>query len=252
MTGRQLLILVVSFSLTMAVLVTGLLVFEAPASSATPASPVVIASAPPTVSSRLIPTRGPAPTPTASAVVSIAATPVPMPSTAPSASVDPAATIPALRTATPTSVVPSASTSGDETARTVIVTVLGADYVSADVPQNGTVTKLPDGSVRLETTRMYSFPMVLTYELPPEMLPAGTRILAIQGTRVCGSASGDFWESYGPDGSDPTEHEFGPPQPDGCWHYGPAPGPDTTVTVGQRTQTVYIISKIEYTVTIGP
>ena len=132
------------------------------------------------------------------------------------------------------------------------MTVLGADYVDSAIAPNATATRLADGSVLLQSTRMYSYPTTLTYTLPGDRLPPGTHITGILATKVCGSASGDFWESYGPDGSEPTEHEFGPPQPDGCWHYGAAPGPDTTVTVGMRTQTTYTITRVEYTVTVSP
>ena len=253
MTGRQPFILAASFSVTFAVLVGGLFAYQAVATPATTPAPTSIVAGPlltppptvkPIVSSR----------PSVLPVVEApAASAQPTAIASPAASNSGTATMAPLRSPANTTApaTPSPQSSGGP-GRTLVVTVQGTDYVDAQIPQNGTITKMPDGSVRLETTRMYSDPMVVTYELPADRLPTGTRILGIQGTKVCGSATGDFWESYGPDGSDPTEHEFGPPQPDGCWHYGPAPGPDTTVTVGQRTQTVYIITKIEYTVTIGP
>jgi hypothetical protein len=69
---------------------------------------------------------------------------------------------------------------------------------------------------------------------------------------VCGTASGDFWESYGPQGSDPTEYEVVPPESDGCWHYRDAPGPDTTVKAFVHLATTFTITRIEYTVTVSP
>lgn len=62
--------------------------------------------------------------------------------------------------------------------------------------------------------------------------------------RICGSGSGDFWETYGPEGSDPVEHEVAAPDADGCWHYNGAPGPDTAVKAIIRLASTMTISRV--------
>ena len=91
--------------------------------------------------------------------------------------------------------------------------------------------------------------MEVTWELPAEAIPAGYRIISID-TAVCGAGSGDFWESYGPAGSDPEEQEVIAPAADGCWHYNGAPGPDTTVKAIIRLASVMAITRIDYVVTL--
>ena len=131
----------------------------------------------------------------------------------------------------------------------IVYTLRGDEYDEVDVPGNGTFIERPDGAVTLETTRDYSYQLVVTYYLPEDAIPAGRRITRID-TRVCGSGEGDFWETYGPEGGDTLEHEVSAPGPDGCWHYERAPGDDTSVIAIIRLRSTMTITKVEYTITV--
>jgi len=129
------------------------------------------------------------------------------------------------------------------------VIVLGSQYVASVVPSNGKVTAGTGGSVTMTLDRSVSNEIELDYELPPDRIPAGFTITSMN-VRICGSASGDFWEAYGPPGSDPTEYEVIQPASDGCWHFTGAPGPDTTVKAFVHLATTMTITRVEYTVTV--
>lgn len=129
---------------------------------------------------------------------------------------------------------------------TITVVVPGDQYELADVPENGTVTPLPGGAVRLETTRIISAQLMVTWFVPEGSVPEGTTITGVD-VAVCGSGDGDFYETYGPEGSDPMEHEVEPPDADGCWHYNDAIGDDTSVIAITRLASHLIIERVEYT-----
>jgi hypothetical protein len=129
--------------------------------------------------------------------------------------------------------------------------VPGNQYINSAVPSNGSVTSNADGSVTMKLDRTVSDEIELDYIVPADRIPAGKTITNMD-VLVCGTASGDFWESYGPQGSDPTEYEVVPPESDGCWHYRDAPGPDTTVKAFVHLATTFTITRIEYTVTVSP
>lgn len=127
--------------------------------------------------------------------------------------------------------------------------VLGSEYVNADVPANGKVTRGNGGSLTMTTDRTISAQMEVHWELPASKIPPGFRIVSVD-VRMCGTGTGDFWESYGPEGSTPDEHELTQPERDGCWHYTGAPGPDTTVKAIIRLASTMTISKLEYVATV--
>lgn len=131
----------------------------------------------------------------------------------------------------------------------LVLTLLGVQYESAVVAPNATLIKRDDGSILLVSRRGQSDTSEVHYRLPASALPPASQIVRID-TLVCGEGSGDFWETYGPDGSSPAEHEAIRPAVDGCWHYDDAPGPDTSVTGMVRTQTTLRIDRIVYTITV--
>lgn len=131
----------------------------------------------------------------------------------------------------------------------IVYTLRGDEYEDVDVPDSGTFTERPDGSVLLETIRLYSYQLILTYALPEDVIPVGKTITRVD-TRVCGSGEGDFWETYGPEGGDTLEHEVSAPGADGCWHYEKAPGFDTSVIAIIRLGSKMTIEKVEYTITV--
>jgi hypothetical protein len=132
----------------------------------------------------------------------------------------------------------------------IVVSVLGRDYATANVAGHGTLTQSTDGSITIQTDRTYAEQTEVDWELPADAIPAGATIRSLD-VRVCGKGSGDFWESYGPDGSDPIEEEVTPPQADGCWHYTGAPGHDTVVKVYIRLASTMTITRVEYTATVS-
>ena len=132
----------------------------------------------------------------------------------------------------------------------LVYTLRGDEYDTADVPENGILREGPDGSINMQTTRLLSYQLIVTYVLPEKVVPAGKRIVGID-TRVCGSGEGDFWETYGPEGSDTLEHEVSAPGRDGCWHYRNAPEIDPSVIAIIRLQSSMTITRVEYTITIA-
>ncbi|MES2209405.1 MAG: hypothetical protein V4515_04380 [Chloroflexota bacterium] len=130
----------------------------------------------------------------------------------------------------------------------ITITVKGRDYVSAEIPPNGTVKKQGDSAI-LHTDRSMSLFLGVTWDIPPGSIPFGAKIARID-SRVCGSGSGDFWETYGPDGSEPFEYAVEEPSPDGCWYFTNAPGPDTAILSQTRTEATLRIDKIVYTITL--
>lgn len=232
---RQLGLLAASFGGTLAVLLLVYLALGGLGGSspvATPShtpepTPDFVASAPPTIHPR--PTIRPT------------ATPSPGPSGTP-ASGTPSGGPGATPKASPT---PGPSLAPGST---LTITVKGRDYSNADIPSNGSVTKQGD-AVILKTTRDQSAFLVVEWTVPPGALPPGAKIARID-TLVCGSGKGDFWETYGPDGSDPYEYAVEEPAADGCWHFTNAPGPDTIVIASTRTEATMRVDRIVYTITL--
>lgn len=236
---KQLGLLFATFGGTLAVLLVAFLVIRqlgatsggSTAASASPsASPLAGVSTPvPTARpSRSIPPRPSVPPDD----------PSPSPSPSP-----PTGTVAARRTPVPT---PPPVAPGT----VVEIKVPGSGFVHEEVPSNGTVTKVAGGGVILQTTREFSEPLTVTYKLPLYQLPSGIKVVRVDAA-LCGNASGDFWESYGPAGSEPPEDEVTPPGPDGCWHYLGGSLSDTAVFAIIRTETTFKIDRVVYTVTAG-
>lgn len=127
------------------------------------------------------------------------------------------------------------------------VVVLGQKYASKQVPANGSVTNGANGSILMTTDTSISDELTVTYRLPASAMPAGTQIASVD-VAVCGSGQGDFWETYGPPGGEPEEHEVTPPDADGCWHYFDG-GSNTTVLAIIRLDSTLRIDRLVYTVT---
>lgn len=132
---------------------------------------------------------------------------------------------------------------------TQVYVVDGTDFVDSSVPTGGAVTPTDAGAV-LETTRAADEALLVTYELPAELLPAGALIHSVS-VRVCGTGEGDFWEVYGPLGAEPFEYEVTPPGVDGCWHFVDGNGGDTSIIAATMYETRMVVEKVEYTVTFA-
>ena len=195
----------------------------------------------------------PSPVTTAAAVAS----PNPRPTARPLASVNVTPSMSAVASATPTPTTAPATATPRPAAtparsiapgKTVEIVVPGSLYVQATVSPNAKVTRLPNNTVLITSDRTLSTGTTVVYRLPSSSLPPGTRIVHLE-VAVCGFAKGDFWETYGPPGSSPAEHEATPPDADGCWHYVAPAGAGTTVTAIVERQTTFRIDKVVYRIT---
>ena len=136
-------------------------------------------------------------------------------------------------------------------ALTTSVVLRGVDYADTSGPPESTLESLPSGAVRLTNVADSGESRRVDWVLPADALPANATILNINA-RVCGAGSGEFWESYGPNGGFPVEHEGEPPAADGCWHYSGAPGPDTRVEAYAVGASMMTVDRVEYDVTYLP
>jgi hypothetical protein len=193
------------------------------------------------------PPATPTPTPQATVV------PTPVPSANPDATpqetpappptpVAPSTTPVPLRTPAPSFAIPT--TAGAETQ---VLVVAGADFVESQVPDGGSITPSEDGIV-IQTTENSPDALWVTYRPDLAELPAGAQVLKVD-TRVCGQGTGQFWEQYGPVGSNPNEYEVAQPEADGCWHFTDAPADDLSVIASVMLQSSLYVEKVEYTVT---
>jgi hypothetical protein len=193
-------------------------------------------------------------------LIGVAGTPAPFRTRAPAGTPRPLTTRPPTPTRKP-GARPSIAPAGSPGATTepvtatipadgvVRVVLRGDQYELADIPENGTLTPVAGGGIRLETTRLYSHQLMVTWFVPPDAIPAGATATRVD-VAVCGRGDGDFYETYGPEGSDPTEHEVEPPSADGCWHYNGAIGDDTSVIAIVRLASSLTIDRVEYTLTL--
>jgi hypothetical protein len=136
---------------------------------------------------------------------------------------------------------PSGSPSGSQT-----ITLAGSDFKTSDVPEGGQLARNGDLAV-LRTSKTSTDALWVTYELDRAQLPAGTTIYSVD-TLICGRGSGDFWEVYGPTGSEPNEYEVVPPSADGCWHFTGAPGDDLSVIAAVMIESQLIVERVVFTV----
>lgn len=239
---RQALLLAASFLVTFAILAGAYAVYLSVSSnvvtpSAAPSAATAVSGATPAAPT-LAPTPGPAATP--------AQTAMPTPEPTPTRTPTPGPTSPTPR---PTSAAPISSSPG--TNKTVTVTVNGADYDRASVKlvDSSSITPLPNGGVAIQTDRTTHGTLYISWTVPSSEFPRSGTIAHID-TAVCGRGSGDFWEVYGPSGSDEAEYEATPPTRDGCWHFHGAPGPDTTTTAGVTLNSRLEIRQVVYTFTL--
>jgi len=166
------------------------------------------------------------------------------PSASVEASVEPTST-PSLTTSTSR---PTPTRARSASANTIEVVVLGSKYINPSLASNGKVTKLANGGMIMSSDRTISDPSEVQYRIPAGQIPAGTRITRID-VAVCGLGQGDFWESYGPSGSDPDEYEVTKPAADGCWHFNGGTGKDSLVRVAVEKLSSLRIDEVVYTVT---
>jgi iron uptake system EfeUOB component EfeO/EfeM len=131
------------------------------------------------------------------------------------------------------------------------VSVPGNQYSRLALASNGKVDAGPAGAEVLSADRSGSQASTLSYTLPANSIPPSD-ILRSVDVRICGAASGDFWESYGPTGSAPREYERMAPGADGCWTFTKGSGADTTVVVGVRLASTMTIDRVDYVLTVVP
>src|SRR4051794_20613366 len=186
------------------------------------------------------PTRTPTPTPTATrgptAPPRQTATPLATPAASLSFTPQP------LRTPPPSFALP-----GGSDGETQIFLVSGSAFVASIVPDGGVIDPTTNGVI-LATTANVSDALSVTYAFDASQLPAGAVISKLD-TRICGRGEGQFWEVYGPVGSNPTEYEVTPPEADGCWHFSDAPDEDLSVVASTMLDSRLYVEKVEYTVT---
>lgn len=126
----------------------------------------------------------------------------------------------------------------------------GSAYFAADVPLGSRLRRVGTSAVILSTSET-SDTTTVSWRPGPGALPAGRDVIDVK-TSICGSGSGDFWEVYGPTGSDPAEYEVTPPGDDGCWHFSDAPGTTLTVLGIALLDSTLTITSVEYLINFAP
>jgi hypothetical protein len=216
-------------------------------------SPFAPATAPPTAEPTAVtivePTPEPVATPLPTSESTATTEPVPTDTQAPTATPIPLPTpswSPAPLRTPPPSLTPGESTVPGAT-QTFVVN--GIAFSSSDVPANGQLVQSGDGVI-LQTTDDSADALWVTYVLDPANLPPGSVINNVD-VRICGEGDGDFWEVYGPPGSEPDEYEVLPPEADGCWHFTGAPGDDLSVIAGTMLESRLYVERVEFTITFA-
>ena len=207
------------------------------------------------------PTAAPTSTPVASSVPTASSSPTtsstasPSPSPNPSASATPSATnnlttpspSPAPMRTPPPSSVPQPS--GQPGGNSETYTLLGKEFTTYEVPEGGSLLLNGDALV-LRTIEDSPDALWVVYSLDPARLPAGATVYSIS-TAVCGYSSGQFWEVYGPSGSDPLEYEVTPPDADGCWYFRDAYTNDISAIAATMLESTMVIERVVFTVTFS-
>jgi hypothetical protein len=151
---------------------------------------------------------------------------------------------------TPSPTPPATGNSSPRPSPGTVLTIVVPGTAASDVQDyvDGVVFT-PDGSaLRIDSKRPAN--RRFSYELRPGDLPAGTKLSRLD-LKVCGTAKGDFWEIYGPDGADPYEIEVGQPEADGCWHFNGGTGDGSAIDLYINGNTHMRIDRLVYTVTVG-
>ena len=98
----------------------------------------------------------------------------------------------------------------------------------------------------LRTTSTSADVLWVTYRVDPAQLGGAT--IRTVDTAICGRGQGQFWEVYGPTGSNPVEYEVVPPSADGCWHFVDAATDDVSAIAIVMLESQLIIERVEFTV----
>ena len=97
--------------------------------------------------------------------------------------------------------------------------VAPTDYVEARIRGDARLEPLPDGGIRVVSTRASNADQYVEWWVDESVImPPGSQANKVL-TIVCGNGSGDWWEVYGPWGSDEFEVEVTGPGSDGCWYF---------------------------------
>lgn len=201
-------------------------------------------SPPPTAA----PTTTPVETATPTGSPSPTATPTGTPSQTPSLTPPPATPSPSpapLRTLPPSFAPPPSSRPGGSQT----FTLTGAQYSSYQIPEAASLLLNGDALV-MRTTSESDDAMWVTYRIEPTQLPAGATVHSVS-VAICGYGSGQFWEVYGPTGSEPHEYEVVPPDADGCWHFRDAQTNDISAIAGTMLESTMVIERVVFTVTFA-
>jgi len=136
--------------------------------------------------------------------------------------------------------------------QTRVYTFAPADYHEARIRGTSTIEVLPSGAVEIVSTRASNADQYVEWIIDPAAtLPAGSPVATIV-TVVCGEGTGDWWEVYGPYGSEEFEFEVTPPQADGCWRFNERDRyTDFRVEVWLSGNATMTISSIEFRVTFA-
>jgi hypothetical protein len=144
---------------------------------------------------------------------------------------------------------PTASATAIPAGTVVTIEVPGSAYVRLDESPDNKIT--PDGDVLVvETVRGSFMSTRIGWELPPGSVPPGTTFSRID-MKICGSGSGDFWETYAPSGGEPLEQEVTQPTADGCWHFDGAADGDPYFKSFVNGNSRMRIERIVYTLTVA-
>ena len=134
--------------------------------------------------------------------------------------------------------------------QTVIHLVAPTDYAEARIRGDARLEPLPDGSIRVVSTRASNADQYVEWLVEDErIMPPGMQAARVV-TLVCGRGSGDWWEVYGPYGSEEFEYEVTAPGEDGCWAFNETGRyTDFRVEIWLSGNAEMTISRIEFRVT---
>ena len=125
--------------------------------------------------------------------------------------------------------------------------------MEARIRGNSTLEVLPDGSVKVTSTRESASDQYVEWIIDPpsSVLPPGAQVASVL-TVVCGRGEGDWWEVYGPYGSEEFEYEVVSPGPDGCWRFNEIGRyTEFRVEIWLSGNSTLTISRIEFRVTFA-
>lgn len=172
--------------------------------------------------------------------------------------ISPRAASPAIATSAPgasTAGVGSTPASGAPPggSQVLIHVVAPTDYVEARIRGDARLEELPDGSIRVISTRASAADQYVEWLVDPgAIMPPGAQADRVV-TLVCGRGSGDWWEVYGPYGSEEFEYEVTEPGEDGCWTFTETGRyTEFRVEIWLSGNAEMTISRIEFTITVAP